>query len=76
MEKLLEILRDIRPDVDFSTEENLIGDGILDSMDIVNLITGIGEEFDVVITAKDILPENFNSAGKICALIERLREED
>ncbi|MBP5255846.1 MAG: acyl carrier protein [Clostridia bacterium] len=76
MEKLLEILRDVRPDVDFTAEDNLIEGGILDSMDIVNLITGISEEFDVVITARDILPENFNSAAKMFELIKRLREED
>ena len=76
MEKLLEILRDVRPDVDFTAEDDLIEGGILDSMDIVNLITGISEEFDVVITARDILPENFNSAAKMFELIKRLREED
>ena len=76
MEKLLEILRDVCPDVDFTAEDNLIEGGILDSMDIVNLITGISEEFDVVITARDILPENFNSAAKMFELIKRLREED
>ncbi len=76
MEKLLEILNELHPDVDFASEQNLIGDGVLDSMDIVNLITEITEEFDVVITAKDIVPENFNSAEKICALIKRLSEED
>ncbi|MBE6583043.1 MAG: acyl carrier protein [Clostridia bacterium] len=76
MEKLLEILTDLHSDVDFETEENLIDDGILDSMDIISLITEISEEYDVTITAKDIIPANFNSAKALYALIERLSDED
>ena len=74
MEKLLEILKEIHPDVDFSTEEDLIGDGILDSLDIVTLTTEINSVFDVSIPAEEILPENFCSAEAIYALIERLDE--
>ncbi len=76
MEKLLEILTDLHSDVDFETEESLIDDGILDSMDIISLITEISEEYDVTITAKDIIPANFNSAKALYALIERLSDED
>ena len=75
MEELLEILRDLHPDVDFETEEGLIDNGILDSLDIVNLISEISENFDVTITAKDILPENFNSARALWELVRRLEEE-
>ncbi len=76
MEKLLEILTDLHSDVDFETEENLIDDGILDSMDIISLISEISDEYDVTITAKDIIPANFNSAKALYALIERLSNED
>ncbi len=76
MEDLLEILRDLHPDVDFEKEKNLIDDGILDSMDIVSLISEISESFDVSITAKDIIPDNFNSAEALYELIERLEDED
>lgn len=75
MEDLLEILKDLHPEVDFEVEENLIDDGILDSLDIVNLISEISEVFDVSITAKDIIPENFNSAKALYALIQELEEE-
>ncbi len=74
MEKLLEILKEIHPDVDFSSQEDLIGEGILDSLDIVTLITEINSVFDVSIPAEEILPENFCSAEAIYALIERLDE--
>ena len=75
MEQLLAILSELHPDVDFSTTEDLIDDGILDSLDIVTLVTEIHSEFDVTIPAEEIVPENFNSAEAIMALIERLDEE-
>lgn len=75
MEKLLEILRQLHPDVDFEAADDLIGDGILDSLDIVTLITEINCTFDVSIPAEEVIPENFASAEAILALIERLDEE-
>ena len=75
MEDLLEILNDLHPEVDFEVEEHLIDDGILDSLDIVNLISEISEVFDVSITAKDIIPENFNSSKALYSLIQDLDEE-
>jgi len=75
-EKLLEILNDLHPDVDFETCDTLIDDEILDSFDIVSLIAEISNEFDVTISAKDIVPDNFNSAQALWALIERLEDEE
>ena len=76
MEELLEILNDLRPNVDFETQEHLIDDMILDSLALVSLISEISEAFDVTITAKDIVPENFNSAKALYALILRLEDEE
>ena len=75
MEELMEILQDLHPDVDFETEEHLVDDKILDSFDIVSLIAEINENFDIAVTAQDILPENFKSARALYALIQRLEEE-
>ena len=75
MEELLNILRGMHPDVDFENEEHLIDNAILDSMDIVSLITEIGEEFDVTLTSRDIVPANFNSAKALHELIQRLEDE-
>ena len=75
MEQLLEILSDLHPEIDFEEYTTLIDDGILDSFDIVSLISEINEEFDVVISAEHIIPENFNSAQALYSLIERLEEE-
>lgn len=75
MEELLRILNELRPNVDFETQERLIDDMILDSLALVSLITEISEVFGVTITAKDILPGNFNSARALYALIQRLEDE-
>lgn len=75
MEELLEILKEIKPDVDFENNKNLIDDDILDSFDIVTIVAAIDKEFDIQITAKDILPENFNSVEAIYNLIQKIEEE-
>ena len=72
MEKLLEILSSLHPDVDFSTAEGLVDEGILDSLDIVTLVTEIDAELGVTVPAEEILPENFNSAAELYDLITRL----
>jgi acyl carrier protein len=74
MEELLSILKELHEDVDFEQEEALVDDGILDSLDIVTLITEINDTFDISIPAEEIIPENFNSAAAIWALIEKLDE--
>ena len=76
MEQLLEILQDLHPEVDFETCTTLVDSKILDSFDIVSLISEINEEFDVVISADQIIPENFNSAKALWNLVERLMDED
>ena len=73
MEELLEILKELHPEVDFETEKALMDNNIFDSFDIISVIAEIGEKFDVVISAEDILPENFNSLETIFALIMRLQ---
>lgn len=76
MERLLEILNDLHPDVDFETCDRLIDDKILDSFDIVSIIAEVNEEFDVTISAERIVPENFNSAKALFALIQELEDEE
>ena len=74
MEDLMEILRELRPDVDFETETALIDDGILGSFDITALVNEIMDEFDVEISMADLEPESFNSAQAIWELIQSLQE--
>ena len=75
MNELMEILEELRPDVDFENETMLIGNGILDSFDIVSLVTALNEAFDIEIKPNDLIPENFNSAAAILALVEKLQDE-
>jgi len=74
MEALLKILRGLHADIDFETCETLIDDSILDSFDIVTIIAEISDKYDVIVTADEIIPENFNSAKSLFALIERLMD--
>ena len=75
METLLNILNGLHPDVDFSSIDDLYDEGVLDSLDMVRLVTEIGMEFDVQIPAEELVPENFQNVNTILALIERLDEE-
>lgn len=75
MNELIEILENLHPEVDFDTCTTLIDDKILDSFDIISVISEINEEFDVVIPAEEIIPENFNSAQALYELITRLADE-
>lgn len=76
MEELKELLERIRPDIDFDKEKKLIDAGILDSIDIIGMITEINDTFDVDINVQYLLPENFNSIEAIYALIQKLSDEE
>ena len=69
-EKLLKILTETCPGVDFQQETALIDDGILESLDIVTIVSEIMDEFEVELNVEDLLPENFNSLGAMLELIE------
>ena len=75
MKKLLEILEDIAPDVDFEGCETLIDDGLLDSFSILTIVGELEEEFGVAVTPAEIIPENFNSAKALWAMVQRLLED-
>lgn len=70
-EKVLELLETIRPDVDFQKEQHLIDDEILESFDVIQIVTTLMDEFDVYIDADDIEPENLNNLDAICELVVR-----
>jgi len=74
MDDLLDILTKIHPDIDFVSHTSLIDDGVLDSFDIISIISEISDRFDITVTANEIIPENFNSVNALYALVERLRD--
>lgn len=71
MNKILEILDSIRPESDFTKSTNFIEDRLIDSFDIVSLVNEIEEEYDIMVDALDILPDNFSSLEAIKALIAK-----
>lgn len=73
MEELIELLKDVRDDVDFSKCTDLIDGKILTSFDIIQIISVIDEEYDVAVPANEIIPANFNSAQAIYDMIQRLK---
>lgn len=73
-EKVMEILGEIRPDVDFGESTTLLDDGDLESLDVVALVGELNDEFDIKITVKHITADNFNSVDAIIQLIEMLQE--
>lgn len=76
MDKLLELLTDFRPDIDFENETRLFDDKVLDSFDIATLVQDINDEFDIEIGVIDLTPENFNSVTGMMKMIERLQNEE
>ena len=72
-ERVLEVLKAVRRDVDFEKETKLIDDDILDSFDIISIVSDLNEKFDVDITADELEPENFNTLDAIVALVVSLQ---
>lgn len=75
MNELLAIMKDVRPDIDFEKETALIDDELLDSFDIITIVSEVNDHFGVEIDVDDLLPENFNSAEALYALICQLQDE-
>lgn len=73
-ETVLEILTEIRGDIDFEKETKLIDDSILASLDIVAIVGEFNDEFDVEISVEDLVPENFNSVDAMVELITKAQE--
>lgn len=74
-ETIIGILEDLVDGVDFESATSLIDDGDLSSLDIIQLIGALSDEFDVSIPATEIIPDNFNSVDAMAAMVERLLEE-
>ena len=74
MEKLLSALAEVRDDVDFAGQYGLVDEGVIDSLDLTQIIAALDEAFDIQIPAGDIEPENFNSAEAMLAMVRRYQE--
>ena len=70
-EKILEMLKDIRPEYDFTASDDFVGDGLLDSFDMVTFVSELENTFGIVIDGLDIVPENF---ATILAILETIKK--
>ena len=70
-EKIISILSELRPEFDFNESLNFIEEGMLDSFDIINLVTTLDSEFGISIDVMDVLPDNFSSVERIEALLKK-----
>ena len=75
MDRLIELLQEIKEDIDFENTMDLIDGGILDSFDILQIIGSLNDEFDISIPASEIVPQNFNSAKALWKMVQRLQDE-
>ena len=76
MEELMDILMDLDPDIDYEHETRLIDGKVLDSFKIVSLVAQISDCFDIEISPKYLVPENFNSVPAMWAMIQKIQEEE
>jgi D-alanine--poly(phosphoribitol) ligase subunit 2 len=72
-ERILQILQEVRHDVDFENERKLIDNGVLDSFDLISIVSGLNDEFEIEITADELEAENFNMLDAIVALVESMQ---
>ena len=75
MDFLLEILKELHPDIDFMTHQTLIDERVIDSFDIITLVAEINDRIGIAIPAEELIPENFNSYESLKILVDRLVEE-
>jgi len=75
MEELMEILEELRPDVEFDGAKALITDGVLDSIDVMSLVAMLSDHYDIKIKPAEMVPENFDSPEAILKMVERLEDE-
>ena len=72
---ILDLLGEIAEGIDFDTCTTLIDAGLLSSLDIIQLIGALNDEFDISIPATEIIPDNCNSVDAMAAMVKRLAEE-
>ena len=71
IQKIIEILTEIRPEFDFTNESDFIVNGMLDSLDIITLVSDLDTTFGISIDGVDIIPENFSSIESIKDLLHK-----
>lgn len=76
LDHMIELLEDVKGNVDYENCTTLVDDRVLDSFDILSIISSINDELDVSVPAKDIVPDNFNSAQAMLEMVKRMVDEE
>ncbi len=71
--EILDLLGGVRPEIDFSASADFIKDGLLDSFDLVMLVSAIEQRYGLAVEGKEIVPENFSSLASIAGMVARSR---
>ena len=71
MKTIEEVLKGIRPEFDFTTSQDFLGDGMLDSFDMMTLVSDLDKEYGISIAGVDIVPENFQNIASIQNLMQK-----
>ena len=73
-ERVFELLKKEYPEIDFQSSDNLVDDGILDSLTITGIIALLTMEFGIEIPYEEIIEDNFNSVSALAKMVERLQQ--
>ncbi len=76
MNKIIEIINEIKPGFTVNENTNLFDEHILDSLAMISLVSELDDEFDIEISARDIVPENFKTVADIYKLVQNLEEDE
>ena len=76
MDKIIEILKKIKPNVNFDENTRIVDNNLLNSFEMYKLVNELNFEFDIEILPLDIIPQNFNTLAAIKALVEKHQDED
>jgi acyl carrier protein len=71
--QILDILSKIRPEIDFRDSTDYLADGLLDSFDIVTLVSDLDSGFGICIPGTEITPDHFRNAESIAEIVNRYR---
>ena len=76
MKKIVDMLKELRPEFDFTTSQNFIEDGMIDSFDVVSLVSMMDKEYNIKIKGREVVPENFSNLESIKALLKKYGVSD
>lgn len=75
-EQIIALLENIKPGVDYENQTRMIDEHVLESMEMLQLVSDLSDEFDIDITVRHMNPEHFQSVESICNLVDQIIGED